>query len=233
MWEKGSDVTSASELPGSGGDVPTRLRRAGSRLFWTKGYSATSTRELADAVGIQKASLYHHMDSKEDLLYSICVRSLDGLYTTSLESVKRVSDPLDRLRALIKSHVVNLLSDREEHATTLTQRRCLTAGRREEVDKLCDRYQELVRGLVGEAQRSGDVSDERTSTEFALCLLNLMNWTIFWYQTEGQLSPEDLAEMFESVYFGGVLSPPGGPSVTRDGRAPGPRTRVRNAEPAL
>src|ERR1700693_4968087 len=54
-----------------------RLYDSAADLFWRHGYAATTTREIPTAFGIQQASLYHHIANKEDLLYRICVSSLE------------------------------------------------------------------------------------------------------------------------------------------------------------
>ncbi len=66
----------------SGPDTATRLvdraeNAPAAKLFWTKGYASTTTREIAEVLGVRKASLYHHISCKEDLLFEIPVNSCD------------------------------------------------------------------------------------------------------------------------------------------------------------
>src|ERR1700680_5259577 len=93
----------------SDGEPPTptseRLVDTAAKLFWSKGYAATTTREIAALLGVQKASLYHHVKRKEDLLFEICVASLAHIQNTVESSLEHVAAPLDRVRTLIRAHV--------------------------------------------------------------------------------------------------------------------------------
>ncbi|QYJ16596.1 HTH-type transcriptional repressor KstR2 [Rubrobacter xylanophilus DSM 9941] len=191
-----------------------RLHAAAAGLFWNKGYAATTTRELAAVLGLQKASLYHHMESKEELLYDICVESLGNIRSAVEAAVEGVEDPLERVRALIRAHVVSMLMDKEKHATMLTEMRSLSEKRRREVIRLRDEYERLVRSVLAEAQEAGVLRDDLSAKQLALCLLNLMNWAIFWFRSGEELSPERLAEVFTTLFLegagtGGEASPEG------------------------
>lgn len=181
-----------------------RIRKEAARLFWEKGYAATTTREIAESLGVQRASLYYHIKGKEDLLYDLCVESLGNIHTAVAQAVAGKSDPLDRVRAMIQAHVVAMLEDREKHATMLTELRSLTASRLVEVVRLRDEYDSLVRGVLSEAQDAGVLWKGASDKELELALLNLLNWTIFWYRPSGDASPEHLAELFAKIYLGGV-----------------------------
>ena len=181
-----------------------KLREEAARLFWEKGYAATTTREIAESLGVQRASLYYHMKSKEDLLYDLCVESLGNIHVAVVQAVADKSDPLDRIRAMIQAHVVSMLEDREKHATMLTELKALSPPRRVEIVRLRDEYEGLVRGVLSEGQEAGVLWREASAKELELALLNLLNWTIFWYSPDGELSPERLAGLLEKIYLGGV-----------------------------
>ncbi|AHY47888.1 Transcriptional regulator [Rubrobacter radiotolerans] len=181
-----------------------KLKDEAVRLFWEKGYAATTTREIAESLGVQRASLYYHIKSKEDLLYFICVESLNNIHTAVSKAISALTDPLDRVEAMIEAHVVSMLADREKHATMLTELRSLSDLRRAEIVQLRDEYESLVRSVLEEAQDAGVLWKGASAKELELALLNLLNWTIFWYRPNGELSPEDLAGLFKEVYLGGV-----------------------------
>lgn len=195
----------ASPVKRNGAANTKRLRDEAARLFWSKGYAAATTRELAELLGVQKASLYHYMDSKEDLLYDICVESLNNIHRSVSQAIAGESDPLARVRAMIRGHVVPMLEDREKHATMLTELKSLSPARRDEVVALRDEYEMLARGVLIEAQEAGVLWRGASAKELNLALFNLLNWTIFWYQPGGDLSPEQLAELFERLYLHGVV----------------------------
>lgn len=188
----------------NGAATAKELRDEAARLFWEKGYSATTTRELAQSLGMQKASLYYHINSKEDLLYDICVESLGNIRDAVIRALADEGDPLTRLRAMIQAHVVSMLEDREKHATMLTELKALSPARRDEVVRLRDEYEGLVRGVISEGQEAGVLWQGASAKELELALLNLLNWTIFWYRSDGELSPESLAGLLERLYLEGI-----------------------------
>ncbi len=182
-----------------------QLRRGAAQLFWKKGYAATTIRELAESLGVQKASLYYHIDGKEDLLYDICVESLGNIRGAVVHALAEESDPLSRIRAMIRAHVASMLDDREKHATMLTELKALSPTRRAAVVELRDEYERLARAVISEAQEAGALRPEMSAKELQLGLFNLLNWTIFWYRPDGELSPEQLAGLLESLYLDGAL----------------------------
>jgi len=84
-------------------------------LFATKGYSATSTRELSDALGITKGTFYHHFPSKEELLMQICDESLTRISAAAQQALEGTTVPLERLESLIRQHVLTMLADQSLH----------------------------------------------------------------------------------------------------------------------
>jgi AcrR family transcriptional regulator len=187
-----------------------RIISVAAALFREKGFTATSTRELSDRLGIQNSSLYHHIRSKDDLLYAISMESVKHMVET-LETV--VSDPsyatassAERLERVITAHLTAAIADRDMHATMLAEMRALPAERRAEVVAARANYERLVREIIAEAQESGALQPEPEARYLTLALLNLLNWTIFWYDPQGELQVPQLAEILSNVYLRGVLA---------------------------
>jgi TetR/AcrR family transcriptional regulator, cholesterol catabolism regulator len=188
--------------------IPTedRLLDAAAALFWEKGYAAASTREIAAALRIRQASLYYHVASKEDLLYRICVSSLERFLAEVPAVVSQISCPLDRIRRLISAHVAALLEHRERNATMLLELRSLAGRRRAQVVELRERYGNFVRSTLEEAQRTGEVRNAISSTHLCLALLNMLNWAALWFHPDQALSADKLAEIFGDLYLQGAAS---------------------------
>jgi AcrR family transcriptional regulator len=123
-----------------------RLLDAAAALFARQGYTVTTTREVAALLGMQKASLYHHIESKEDLLFLICRSSLERIRTDVETAIEGFPDPLDGTHALICAHVESLLRDADEHSTTLAEMHALSPHRLSHVAALRE-------GYVGSARR--------------------------------------------------------------------------------
>src|SRR5215469_18216121 len=155
--------------------TPERVLDTAAALFWEKGYAATTTREIAAAVGIQQASLYYHVASKEGLLYQLCVSSMEQLLADVQAPVDHKTDPLDRSRALIGAHLATLLKHQVRHVTMLTELRALSRRHHAEVLGLRRKYADLVRSVLQEAQASGKIRTDVPSRYLYLALLNILN----------------------------------------------------------
>src|SRR5262249_37016970 len=138
-------------------DRPTteRLFDTAAGLFWEKGYAATTTREIAAALGIQQASLYHHMASKEDLLHKIFLASLNQFLSDVPPALGKEACPLERIKILIRTHVATLLRHQNQNMTMLTELRSLSRKHRAEVLSLRDQYEGLVRTTLENARVAG------------------------------------------------------------------------------
>ena len=176
-------------------------------LFREKGYVRATTRELGEAVGIRGPSVYYHYKTKDDILYGICVESLRRL-TEQVEATAAIENPLDRLRSLIKTHVVNILEDRDMHTTMLTELRFLTPERQRDVTQKRDAYEGIIQSAIADAQRAGNVRMDIPSRQLTLALLNLLNWTIFWFRPDGALSVHGVADLLATVFLDGLLPRP-------------------------
>jgi AcrR family transcriptional regulator len=186
------------------GSTSERLLDTAAKLFWTKGYASTTTREIAALLGVQKASLYHHVSRKEDLLYAICVASLERIREAVQTAIEAESDPLERIKTLIRAHVGAMLEDQDKHSTMLTELRALSPDRRDEVVALRDAYEKVVRSVLERAQQAGAIRDDVPVKFLALGLLDLLNWAIFWFQRDGAMTADELGEFFVKLYVSGV-----------------------------
>jgi TetR/AcrR family transcriptional regulator, cholesterol catabolism regulator len=189
----------------AGGDENTaeRLLRLAAALFRQKGYAASTTRELASQLGIQKASLYHHIRGKEDLLFGISIKSLEHI-TEAVTAARDTADPGQRLHAMITAHLVTALEDQDMHTTMLIELRSLSPVRQQEVRERRDLYQAIFRGVIGEDQAAGRLRNDIGPGYLTLSLLNLLNWTIFWFDPAGTSSARELAEVMWTIFSDGA-----------------------------
>ena len=91
--------------------------RTAAELFSKQGYASTSTRALSALIGMEKATLYYHVRSKEDLLYLIAKSSVETLQEDVQKAVEGITCPLDHLAVLMRAHCISLLRDQTQHAT--------------------------------------------------------------------------------------------------------------------
>ena len=175
-------------------------------LFSRKGYAATSTREVAKLLGIQKATLYYHVESKEDLLFLICQSSLTQIRNDVETAIRDIPDSLDRVQTLISTHIESLLRDEAEHSTTFTEMHALSEKRFEQVMKLRDTYENLVRSVLQAAQDAGVLRQDIQVKYLSLALLGIMNRVTVWYRRGGPLSPNQIGRLLAVLFLGGAAA---------------------------
>jgi len=197
--------------PGTPDDSPAkpstyeRLLAAAAAMFRQRGYEGTSTRELADVLGIQKASLYHHMSSKEQLLYEMSTRSMDLMDARIAAAVQTSTGAIERLTALIESHVEAMLENPDPYAASLLELRALRVEHARQLIARRKNYEELVVEMVAAAQDQGALRADIDPHHLARLLMGTMNWTLFWYHPEGPVSPVEVAAMIRTVILDGLL----------------------------
>jgi AcrR family transcriptional regulator len=182
-----------------------RLLSGAAGLFREKGYAGTTTRALSALAGIQNGSMYHHVGGKEDLLYGLCVDSLNDVAALFASIADSGGEPVHRLERVAKSYVQLVLRDRDRHATMLSEIRSLSPQRREQVIGLRDENVAFVENLVLQSQERGQLRSDVPAKYLTLAMFNLLNWTIFWFDPEGELSVDQIATNLWLIFSSGVF----------------------------
>jgi TetR/AcrR family transcriptional regulator, cholesterol catabolism regulator len=203
-----------------------RVLNRAAELFWTKGYAATTTREIAASLGIRQASLYHHVASKENLLCELCTTSLEQLLAEVQSAVNESNGAEERIRILVSTHLNTLLKYRTRHALMLTELRALSGTRRRQVLGLRKRYEKLVLGILSDGQSAGFVRADIPAKYLCLALLNILNWAVLWFRGDEALSAIQLAEIFARAYIDGATTSAGRLSGVLPELEPGSRNNA-------
>ncbi|HEX5014722.1 MAG TPA: TetR/AcrR family transcriptional regulator [Candidatus Limnocylindrales bacterium] len=168
-----------------------------SELFHANGYAATSVRDIARALDIQGASLYAHVASKEDVLWSIVDSTATAFERRADEAIEDAgtSDPVDRLAALVEAHVETVTSDPDRASVFVTEWRHLSPGRRDQIRDRRDAYEQRFRGLIEEGIAVGAFrqTDAAVAADF---ILSALNGIPAWYREDGRLSADRIADHF-------------------------------------
>jgi AcrR family transcriptional regulator len=177
--------------------------QAAAQIFREKGYHGASMQDIADAVGLQKASLYHHVTSKQEILAEILDQALDRLIS-DLEPVANSKAPADeRLRRAVQLYLLRLTENADLAGVLLLEYRSLEAPMRTEHIRRRDRYEALWRKIIRDGIAEGLFAPtDETTTAFAL--LGVQNWSITWFRPGGRFSPAQLADHYADLFLEGL-----------------------------
>ena len=179
----------------------SELTRAAARLFAERGYHGTSIGDLAEALGVQKASLYHHFASKQDLLYET-MRSGADAFHAGLDTVPDDLRVADRIRLAMRAHL-RVVADQLDVATVFVREwRYLDGERRDEIVAERRRYEERFRALFREGREGGDLRTDLDESAAALLVLSALNWAYTWLASGTET--DALADRFHALLLDGV-----------------------------
>src|SRR3954447_21045187 len=157
----------------------TELTRQAARLFAEKGYHGTSIGDLAEAMGVQKGSLYAHISSKQDLLYETMAEAAAAVHA-GLDAIPDDAPVSEKIRLALRSHL-RVVGDQLDVATVFVQEwRYLEGERREEIVAERRRYEERIRVLFREGRDLGELRSDLDDATAALLLLSAANWAYTW-----------------------------------------------------
>src|SRR5436309_3427731 len=177
------------------------LTRIAARLFAEKGYHGTSTADLAEAMGVQKGSLYAHIESKADLLWEVAREGAEAFHA-ALDAVPEDGPVVERIRAALRVHL-RVVSEQLDVATVFVREwRYLDGERRERFVAERRRYEERFRALFREGRESGELRTDLDDGAAALLALSAANWAYTWLR--GGAATDELADRFTAQLLDGM-----------------------------
>lgn len=180
------------------------IYRIAAEVIMTKGFEATSMNEIAKAVNLTKAGLYHYISGKQHLLYAIIDFAMDAIETEVVKPARRVTDPEDRLRQMLWNHI-HLLTDHGTHVSILTDEvTSLTPAHREDIVARKRAYLNYMRETLQELKDAGRMRELDVGVA-ALNILASIVGMARWYQPHGKLNLDDVAKQTIDFVLRGLL----------------------------
>jgi len=183
-----------------------QILEAAASIFSQKGYHATSMNDIARAVNLQKASLYHHVDSKQEILLSLLDEALDLLIGRFKTVLEQPNFAVDKLRAAMAAYLNILAENRELAAILLFEHRSLDTDLRKQHIPRRDRFEQLWRDILISGVEAGEFNCDDPALA-ARALLGLLNWVLTWYQSDGKLNATEIADQYADYFLHGILHP--------------------------
>ncbi len=168
------------------------LLDSAARLFASRGYAATSMREIAVEAGMLPGSVYYHFPSKEELLVAVYSAGVEELVGVVAEAAQRESDPWSRLEAICRAHLETVLRDSDYAHVLIRVLPDDIPGAAQRLRTLRERYETLFRDAVATLPLTPR-ADRRA---LRLMLIGALNWAALWFNPQGRDSPRVLARKF-------------------------------------
>ncbi|MFO1270033.1 MAG: TetR/AcrR family transcriptional regulator [Rubrivivax sp.] len=183
-------------------DHREQMLAAAARLFATRGYAATTMNDVAAACGVSKATLYHYVHDKHDLLAQVSRGHVARLEALLAQVLARRLAPHERLAALIEAFMAAYAGAENEHRVLTEDVKFLRPGPQREVLEGQRRVVAAFTEAIAAARP--EVAARPMAGALAMLLFGMMNWTFTWLRAAGPLSHESVAQMVSELFFGGL-----------------------------
>lgn len=180
------------------------ILEAAAVVFREKGFHAASMRDIANAVELRKASLYHHISSKQEILLALLDRAMDILIVRIGEIAAQPTTPTDKLSQSIRCYLKTLTEHRDLAAVLLLEYRSLEPKLKSQHIPRRDQFEALWREMIQEGVEGNIFSTPDVSVA-TKTLLGGMNWVITWYQPSGPLTGSGIAQHITDLFLEGLL----------------------------
>jgi AcrR family transcriptional regulator len=179
----------------------SELTRQAARLFAEKGYHGTSIGDLAEAMGVQKGSLYAHIESKADLLWEVAREGAEAFHV-ALDGIPDELPATEKIRLALRAHLRVVVEQLDVATVFIREWRYLTGDRRDAFVTERRRYEERFRALFREGRELGELRTDLDDATATLLALSAANWAYTW------LRPGDdtdaLADRFYAFLLDGM-----------------------------
>jgi AcrR family transcriptional regulator len=185
-------------------DRADHIYRVAAEIMCRKGYEATSMNDIADAVGLTKAGIYHYIRGKEDLLFQIMTFAMDMVDKDVMAHAREVPDPEQRLRTIVERHARRILEVGGAVTIILEEMPGLTPAHRRAIKARKRAYFELVKETLVQLADEGKLRNVNPGIA-AFNLFGMILWISRWYRRDGELSAEQVLRDFVQIALCAVL----------------------------
>ncbi|HWK29579.1 MAG TPA: TetR/AcrR family transcriptional regulator [Solirubrobacter sp.] len=197
--------TSSPNRRRRGEGLPDEMLQRAAEVFARKGYDGASLQDLAEAIGMQKGSLYHWIETKEDLLVAVIERAHEATLASNVRW-RDVEDPVEALHVFVADHARVAIEHQLATRVYLQDFESISAARRRDVLRSRDSYEAELRGLLERGQATGRLRDGVDVRLSAFAILGMVNWLAIWYRADGDLRPDDIVRELAAMAVAGVVA---------------------------
>ena len=176
---------------------------AAAQIFQEKGYHAASMKDIAEAVELQKGSLYHHVESKQEILLALLDEALERIVDILQDIKNQDLTPDQKLRQAMRSYLSFMAENRSISSVLVLEHRSLEPDLKKQHIPKRDHVEKIWLDILNEGISEGYFSTEQPGL-IIKGLLGVLNWTITWYREDGTLTPIEIADHFSDLFLQGL-----------------------------
>jgi len=181
----------------SGSQQLERIQKIAANLFAMRGYRSVGVAEIGNAVGLGRGALYYHINSKEDLLFSIVVRYIEHLVISGRDNLQTVPDPRKRIYVLSRQLMRTIFTNLPEMTVCFREADCLTGQRHRVVSELHQAYQDVWTATLREGEKKGYF--RFLPTVAIKGILGMYFYSFLWLKPSGRQSSTEIADVFADM----------------------------------
>ncbi|MBO9130176.1 TetR/AcrR family transcriptional regulator [Bacillus sp. 165] len=182
-----------------------KIIQASIELFEKQGFAETSIQHIVDSVGVTKGAFYYHFTSKEELLLGIHHRFIDRILQQQTSIMKDLETSYsEKLHQVVTMLLQNIENNGASARVFFRELQNLTKENLPELLKKRDQFRDEIKDLVQKGIAKGEFRQELHSEMVALGVLGMCNWTYMWFDPNGSVNAEELANIFIDMILNGV-----------------------------
>ena len=175
--------------------------RKAAQVFSTKGYATATLADVSHAVGISKGGIYHYFSTKEELLFVILCRYMDYTLHELTNKLESTLKPHDKIRAFIEHHICHYRDNLHESRLILHEAQNLPSNYWAIIRDKEKEYMKILKCSVEILSKAFEHNPRRVRL-IAYSLIGMCNWPYMWFNPNGPVSPEELAEEICKIFLG-------------------------------
>lgn len=181
---------------------------AAAKVFNEKGYHAATTRDIAAAVGIQQATLYYYISSKEELLYLVVREPIVRLYHQVEDIVKAQLPSRTKIERALAAHLAAFDESYPHMFVYVQELPNLLDKLQDKIQESPRQYQRLWEELLRQGCAAGELRVDLDVTATVFMIFGMCNWLHRWYRQGGRLDTATLAQQYARAILDGIVAPP-------------------------
>ncbi|MYL32623.1 TetR family transcriptional regulator [Pontibacillus yanchengensis] len=174
-------------------------------LFGERGFRETSIQDITNALGVTKGTYYYYFTNKVDVLMHIHLRFIDGLLEQQATILNdSTTSNQEKLYDIVGMIIRNIKSGAQSARVFFREMRHLSDDHLAKVLPKRDKFQRNVQDVIEQGMEKGEFRKDLRPDMLSFAVLGVANWSYFWYEPDGEVTEEELTDIYMAMIFEGI-----------------------------